>query len=336
MTGSRPTSPSEQDAARILAEVFGCPVASIERFPTGLAHFVYDARLADGRPVVGRLTRREDADEFAGALYWHERLKPLGIPLPELYYEDVWGVRHGFPVMIIERLPGRDLGDVYSSLTGAQKEQISAWVVGLQRRASKLPVGPGFGYALSYDDPALLPTWKDVLLGSLDRSRRRIQSVGVVDAEVVERVRARLGCFDDYLVRIEPVPFLHDTTTKNVIVDRRGQPTGIVDVDTICFGDPLLTLSLTRMALLAHRHDTDYIDHWERHLQLSAEQHAASLLYTAIHCVGFLSELGQPFNNETAPPVDAEYQRHLLGVLDRLVASTDEVVGDDGSLWVCP
>ena len=126
--------------------------------------------------------------------------------------------------------------------------------------------------------------------GVFDRS-------GVVDAEIDERVRARLGCFDGYLNRIEPVPFLHDTTTKNVIIDG-GRPTGIVDVDTICFGDPLFTLSLTRMALLAHGNDTDYIDHWERHLNLTPEQHRASLLYTAIHCVAFLSELGQPFNSD--------------------------------------
>ena len=330
MTDSQPPNPTEQDAARILAEVFGCPVASIERFSTGLAHFVYDARLDDGRPIVVRLTRPANAPEFIGALYWYGCLKPLGIPLPELFYEDVRGNRHGFPVMIIERLSGSDLGDVYSSLSLDQKRQISAWVVDLQRRTSTLPQGPGFGYARSYDDPGLLPAWKDVLLGSLDRSHRRIESAGVVNVEVVERVRDRLGGFDDYLRSIEPVTFLHDTTTKNVIIDERGQPTGIVDVDTVCFGDPLFTLSLTRMALLAHGYDTAYVDHWERHLNLTPEQHAASLLYTAIHCVAFLSELGQPFNNEAVPPVGKDYHQHLFEVLQRLIASIDSVVGGVG------
>ncbi len=188
------------------------------------------------------------------------------------------GTRHGFPVMIMERLPGTDLGHVYDRLSDDQKRRISAWVVDLQRRTATLPQGPGFGYAHSYDDPTLLPTWRDVLLASLERSRRRIESAGVVDVEVVERVESRLADFDDYLRRIEPIPFLHDTTTKNVIIDLQGNGapsgSGIVDVDSICFGDPLFTLALTRMALLAHGHDTAYIDHWERHLNLTAEQHA--------------------------------------------------------------
>ncbi|MEZ4570184.1 MAG: phosphotransferase [Thermomicrobiales bacterium] len=312
-------SPSRDDACRILTEVIGGTIEYIQRFTTGLAHYVYDARLDDGRRFVVRLTPPEQAVEFAGALYWYERLKPLGIPLPDLFYEDVRGTRHGVPVMIMERLPGTDLGHVYDGLTDSQKREISAWVVELQKRTATLPLATGFGYALSYDDPELLPTWQDVLLGSLDRSRRYIESAGVVDVEVVDRVASRLDDFGGYLSQIEPVPFLHDTTTKNVIIGD-GDPTGIVDVDSLCFGDPLWTLSLTRMALLAHGHDTAYIDHWEHHLDLTAEQHRASLLYTAIHCTAFLSELGQAFNNESAPPVDADYRWHLLMVLDRLIA----------------
>jgi aminoglycoside phosphotransferase (APT) family kinase protein len=301
----------------------GGDVEFIERFTTGLAHYVYDARLGDGRCFVVRLTRPEQSEDFAGALYWYERLKPLGVPLPELFYEDVKGTRQGFPVMIMERLPGTDLGHVYSRLSDEQKRRISTWVVDLQRRTATLPPGPGFGYAHSYDDPTLLPSWRDVLLGSLERSRRRIESVGAVDVEVVERIESRLAGFDDYLRRVEPIPFLHDTTTKNVIIDLQGNGapsgSGIVDVDSICFGDPLFTVALTRMALLAHGHDTGFVDHWERHLNLTADQHAPSMLYTAIHCAAFLSELGQPFNNEAEPPVDPEYHRHLLAVMDGLV-----------------
>lgn len=299
--------------------MIGGQIESIERFTTGLAHFVYDARLEDGRRYAVRLTRPEQAGAFAGAIYWCERLTPLGIPLPELIYDDVRGTRHGFPVMILERLPGTDLWHIYNALSNEQKRRIAGWVVDLQLRTATLPHGAGYGYATSYDDPGLLPTWRDVLLGSLARSRSRIESAGVVDPAAVDRVAARLEDFDAYLERIEPVPFLHDTTTKNVIIDEDGTPSGIVDVDSICFGDQLWTLALTRMALLAHSLDTAYINHWARHLTLTAEQHRASLLYTAIHCAAFLSELGQPFNNETAPPVDEEYHRHLLAVLDELI-----------------
>lgn len=80
-----------------------------------------------------------------------------------------------------------------------------------------------------------------------------------------------------------------------------------------------LTVALTRMALLAHQHDPAYIDYWCERLRLSAPQPQALDVYTAVFCVGFLSEIGQQFNQDAAPPGDRVYQRHLEGVLQRLL-----------------
>jgi hypothetical protein len=46
--------------------------------------------------------------------------------------------------------------------------------------------------------------------------------------------------------RIAPTPFLHDTTTKNVIVTSEGHFSGIVDVDDLCLGDPRYPAALTQ------------------------------------------------------------------------------------------
>ena len=48
-----------------------------------------------------------------------------------------------------------------------------------------------------------------------------------------------------------PIPFLHDTTTKNVIVTPEGAFSGIVDVDDLCFGDPRYVVALTLPSLTA-------------------------------------------------------------------------------------
>ena len=42
------------------------------------------------------------------------------------------------------------------------------------------------------------------------------------------------------LEAVPPLPFLDDLTTKNVLVDG-GRLSGVVDVDVVCFGDPLAT-----------------------------------------------------------------------------------------------
>ena len=64
---------------------------------------------------------------------------------------------------------------------------------------------------------------------------------------------ASAGLFDiaprnilrDEIDSIPPTPFLHDATTKNVLVTAKGAFSGIVDVDDLCFGDPRYPAALT-------------------------------------------------------------------------------------------
>lgn len=73
----------------------------------------------------------------------------------------------------------------------------------------------------------------------LERSRERLEQAGVFKLEVVERVQSGLARFEAYFRGVAPTPFLDDTTTKNVIISE-GRLSGIVDIDVICFGDPLM------------------------------------------------------------------------------------------------
>jgi aminoglycoside phosphotransferase (APT) family kinase protein len=118
---------------------------------------------------------------------------------------------------------------------------------------------------------------------------------------------------------IPPTAFLDDTTTKNVIV-HAGSLSGIVDTDVVCFGDPLFTLALTRLALLTHAMDVSYADDWQALLALTPAQERALALYVAVFAVGFMSEVGQRFNREQPLAADAAYLRRLAGILDAALA----------------
>lgn len=303
----------------------GRTVHSVRRFPTGLAHYVYDVATAEGEAYVVRLTRERQKDEFAGALYWYSLLKPRDVPLPELFFADATGQRFGFPVLVMERLPGTDLCHTYASLTHQEKQGLAKEVAGIQQRVTSLPAGKGFGYALSYDGVGLHPLWTGVLCESLARSRQRIRVAGVIDANVVDRVEAALPSMASYFDGIEPVCFLHDMQAKNVIVDD-GKLSGIVDVDSVCFGDPLYTLALTRMALLSDGCDTLYVDAWADALTHPQEQRSILTLYTAICCVDFLSELGHRFNQNSAAPVKEEEVSYLSSILDRLLTELPSLI----------
>lgn len=125
--------------------------------------------------------------------------------------------------------------------------------------------------------------------------------------------RHRTEGLSAYFSQVPPTPFLDDVTTKNVLV-YEGKLSGIVDVDWVCFGDPLFTVALTRAAILSAGYPPDYTDHWCALLGVTRAQAAAVRFYAALFCVDFISEAGQTFNRsvETLDPARAKRLTRVL------------------------
>lgn len=296
--------PDEGIAASIAREHAGWAAVSVKRFTTGIGHWVYDVRGPSGEMVVVRIGSRDQEREFAGALHWSSLLRPLGVPLPEVLAS---GAHDGLPFLLLERLLGSDLGQVYEALSLEQKQAIAAEIVGIQERVATLGEGNGYGF-VQLPDSVSLPSWRHVVDASIERSRTRIETARLRDMDGVRKVANCAIRFERYFSQIRPTPFLDDTTTKNVIV-HRGELTGIVDVDWICFGDPLLTLALTRASLIGSNRDTDYTAHWARLLRTTAEQDAVIRFYTALFLLDFTSELGHRFNSDAPTITENEVAR---------------------------
>jgi aminoglycoside phosphotransferase (APT) family kinase protein len=312
--------PTAEIAAREVLRSLGTSVRTITRFPMGLAHYVFDVLTMDGRCVVVRMGTVDQVADFAGAVYWRQILAPRGVPLPEFLAWELDPPRGSLPFVLMKRLLGRDLADEYSSFSLTQKRRLAREIVRIQTNVGELPPGPGYGYAHSYEDTSLYASWSDFLAAALERSRSWLDSVGSIPSIVVDRVAEKLPPFDAYFAAIPPTPFLDDITVKNVLI-HDGRLTGIVDVDVVCFGDALFTVALTQMALFKRRFDTAYITAWADEMNLAPEQHAVLSLYTAMHCVSFMGELGQRFNRDEAIPVDKEEVAYLSEVLDNLLAT---------------
>ena len=142
------------------------------------------------------------------------------------------------------------------------RRELAFSLAAIQDKVITLRAGSGYGYARSLEGPFKDKTWSDVIARSLARSRRWIEDAGHFDPVIVDAVSNAARGFTNYFESIAPTPFLHDITTKNVIV-ADGKLSGIVDVDDLCFGDPLYLLGLINMALLAHEFDSDYLDFWK-------------------------------------------------------------------------
>ena len=306
--------PDETTARTVFRSHFSDTISSVTRFPTGLCHYVYEIRTETGQAYVVRIASAATRQSLQGGLYWHPRLKAAGVPVPALYASSL---DDPFPYMLLERLPGADLGQVYLGLSASVKQVLAGRMAAIQGAVGVLPMAHGFGFAYSYEhaDAAGKRSWADVVAGDIARSEERIGRGGRIAPCYAERVRAAVSAYESYLKRVKPVPFLDDTTTKTVIVDQ-GALSGIVDTDGVCFGDPVFTLGLTNMALLAQGADTDYVEYWLDAIEASRQQREMVVVYSLVFCLNFLGELGQVFN-QTVEYSEARAET-LCGIFERL------------------
>jgi aminoglycoside phosphotransferase (APT) family kinase protein len=311
-------TPSVDDVRRILSATLPASVAKLERFNTGNHHFVYDVQLADGSTVVVRIAHPEEKAAIQGALYWSQVLKPRGVPLPDVRAADVTCTHARFPYMILERLPGTDLGRVYKELSVPQRRAIIARLIEIQQAATTLPQGRGFGYAASMDGPFRYRSWKAFIADRISLTRSRIARAGHFSAEVIGRLEQRSEELADYFDTVGPTPFLHDMTSKNVLVDG-GRLTGIVDVDSLCFGDPLYLPGLIQAAFLADGLDADYIADWTEALSADAQQKRVIEFY-ALQCLScIMGEAGLRQNRPEQKGPTADDRAHLNACVSALL-----------------
>jgi aminoglycoside phosphotransferase (APT) family kinase protein len=309
--------PSSSDAAIVVRSRLGYEATQVLRILTGLCHHVFSVTAADEQKFVVRIGTPATKRLLAGGIYWNQVLRPIGVPLPKILAADLEPLEIRFPFVILERMPGTDLGLIYQTLSSPEKLGIVSELVRIQKEVSELPEASTFGYAFSYSEPPEHQSWAAVVLAILGRARQRISRSNHPGFSHVERATRILGRHESYFAAIRPVAFLDDTTTKNVLVDQ-ARLSGVVDVDQLCFGDPLLTIGLTRMALLADAHDVDYVEHWMNLLKLNAEQRKVVQAYTLLFCVDFMSELGQRFNRDEAPEFSSARFMRLNSVFESL------------------
>ncbi|MBJ3784271.1 phosphotransferase family protein [Devosia sediminis] len=306
-----PAIPTEATVLAIVRERFGWNTAEARRFTTGMAFYVYDV-LHGPDNVVVRIGLPNQAGSMAEGLALWRRLTPLGVPLPAILAD---GTDADLPYVIMTRLEGTDLGHVMMSLTAPQRTAIAQSVADAQLATARLGPGQTFGFA-ARPEAAPHRTWGDVIAAGIDRSTRRIAANGLFPPSIAAPVIARFEHHRPALDAIAATPFLHDTTTKNVIVADTGRFSGIVDVDDLCFGDPRYAAALTRAALLAFGGPADYIEPWLARMHLP--QDGVFSFYVAEFLLNFMSEHGMVFNGNSAPS-DPATRNRLAALLTRVL-----------------
>ncbi len=239
------------------------------------------------------------------------RCVALGLPVPSVLHADLTRSRYPFAYVITDAFPGRDLGFELAGMTAAQMTRLAEQIVGFERQVSGLRQGSGYGFmpigaadghgrwidAVRADRRSILgPVGLSVGVDgdvAVDGGGGGVGgAVGGVDREFADLIADLRRAIDRSSARldvIEPICFLDDLTTKNVIV-HEGILRGVVDFDVVCYGDPMYWLALTQVAVLSDVGSAGqfYIDELTRLWAPSAFEQANLALYSALHAAEFL------------------------------------------------
>jgi hypothetical protein len=282
---SRPT-PNEQTITSILFAMTEEEVLSVTRMTTGEQHFVYAIRTPETEYVL-RLTDISKKHKFHSAVAWQKRLLPLGIPLAKFIKSDLDCQYSPYPALLMMRLPGDDLVNIYSELTDANKKSLANEMVNIQALCRKLPEGSGYGILDSYNDSRIEKTWYQFLSKKLELYQQQITKTGIFNPQLAFDVLKIANDMEENFRMIRPLPFLWDASERNVLV-HEGKIAGIVDVDEVCFGDPLLVIALTSTCLELEGLDTVYTDYWIEALHLDNPAQARLDFYRLFYALGFM------------------------------------------------
>lgn len=309
--------PAEPEVLRATSQILHCQVTAAQRIPMGRSHFVFSVELDSGESVIARITRDDRAECFEGFAYWRSHLARIGVPVPRLLAMDLTGADLPWPIMLIERMPGDDLCNVYASLTHTEKRGVTDDLLGIHHRVRGLPPGPGYGGVAHYDDQRCHSRWVDVLWEYVDGALRSLgpeQQTRPAIGEIRRTIDDLHADFDG----IAPLPYLIDATHQNVLV-ADGKVTAIVDLDELGFGDALYPLGAARAGLLARGPEAECIENVAAPLCVSPHRRRAFDLYSAIACLKMLAP--SPLSVTGPPSAGGGTAARLWNLLDRFSAS---------------
>jgi aminoglycoside phosphotransferase (APT) family kinase protein len=278
----------QQEAIDIVRRALGiAPIDAVRQHLSNSGKAVYRVALEDGKNVALRISSSPRA--FARTGHNLNALRSIQLPVPRLLASGE--TEAGGSFVILDWIPGRDLVQELNAMNLAQMTRLASQITELQRRVCRLPLGTAFGWA-AIGQAGSHRSWSEVFGSPLSQPPPE-------DGTLLSSLRARLARsradLDPYLLSVRPVCFLDEMTTKNVLVEN-GTLRGIIDVDCVCYGDPLLAVGATVAALVADMKVPFryYGSALMRCWRSDAIRRRATWFYAALWMIGALGQPGEP------------------------------------------
>lgn len=267
-------------------------VLECNRITLGNQNFVYQVITKSNRYVI-RVSDKELFDFFKSGQFLQTSLIPLGIPIVPFIFCQIKG---NFSIALMREAKGHDLIHVYSKMSRDNKESVAKTLFSYQEIMKTLPLGHGYGYATHLSNNTLHCSWKDFLTHEISRFISRVEKTKHIDAGIFLPALKILDLLD--FSNVKPQAFLRDISERNVLIDK-GAVSAIVDVDDIGFGDNLMVIALTEVALMEKGLDNYYPQYWKTLNKLDIKAEERYDFYLIFYILNFIKSHGATtFNNQ--------------------------------------
>jgi len=279
-------------------------VLDAQRLTTGRKNFVVAITTTNDEFVI-RMTTKERESTFEAAIYWQSKLLPLGVPLAKFIATDLEGQYSPFPTLIMHRAPGDDLCNVYKDLPASTKQKLAQQMASIHRKTEALALGSQYGFATNYEQGDEYKSWYEFLLARIDLCKQILDKTTSFPQDTISKILAVANNLQADLLAVTAKPFMWDTSERNVMIDH-DRITAIIDVDNMCFGDPLFVLALTYVALESLGLDTIYPDAWAKLLILDHNAQLRLQFYRLFYTVWSMRNYANVISDNGTPEINAD------------------------------
>lgn len=304
-------APNINIVKHVASHMLNQQIMHVGRLTTSNMNYVFTVSTNTDTYVL-RMAQPKYKHTYESAIYWQHKLLPLGIPIVEFIAQDLKGEYSPYPTVIMHMVPGNDLCNIYKQLSAEAKQSLAHQMVDIFTKSNKLQVGTTYGFRDSYEQPTPYPTWCDFLDARLELCRSSLAKTNPFPANVIQEISTTLKSLKTNLNSVPPKPFMWDASERNVLI-YENQISGIVDVDNMCFGDPLFTLGLTYLGLEVLGYDDIYCDAWANLMNLDPKANLRLQFYRLFYTVWFMRHYADEVSeNGTAYNIDADVLNKLF------------------------
>jgi aminoglycoside phosphotransferase (APT) family kinase protein len=286
-------------------------VLDAQRLITGRKNFVVAITTANNEFVI-RMTTKERKSTYEAAIYWQDKLLPLGVPLAKFIAIDLEDQYSPYPTLIMQRASGDDLCNVYKDLSAVTKQRLAQQIVNIHKKTEALALGSQYGFATSYEHGDKYKSWYEFLLARIDLCQPSLNKTTIFSQDTISKILAVANNLQADLQAVAAKPFMWDTSERNVMIDH-DKISAIIDVDNMCFGDPLFVLGLTYVALESLGFDTVYPDAWAALLNLDHSAQLRLQFYRLFYTLWSMRSYANVVADNRAPDnVNAEHLNKMF------------------------